>query len=112
VSAVAPGRVIRRALAFVLTASALKLLNVGNVQLAVLLGACIVVGPLFWHFVRSTGGLRRGWPPAVEPAEGDVLAAASAPETGPGADVIPIGRAAGRSADPVSEPARLAGPRR
>jgi uncharacterized membrane protein YfcA len=95
VSAVAPGRVIRRALAFVLTASALKLLNVGNVQLAALLGACVVAGPLFWHFVRSTGGLRRGWTPAVEHAEVIPIAAdRGAPATSP---------------EPVSEPAQLAG---
>src|SRR4051794_40081605 len=46
VSAIAPGRVIRRALAFVLTASALKLLNMGNVEVAVLLGAAVMGGPL------------------------------------------------------------------
>jgi len=110
VSAVAPGRVIRRALAFVLTASALKLLNLGNVQLAVFLGACVVVGPLFWHFVRSTGGLRRGWPPAVQAAEGDVPAAAGTGNR-PGADVIPIGagRGAERRPEADSEPAELAG---
>jgi uncharacterized protein len=106
VSAVAPGRVIRRALAFVLTASALKLLNMANVPLAVLLGACVVVGPLFWHVVRATGGLRRGWPPAAEAAEGDAVPVGAAP-IGPGADVIPI--AVNREAEPVSEPAELAG---
>jgi uncharacterized protein len=61
VSAIAPGRLIRRALAFVLTASALKLLDVGNVELAVILAAAAIVGPLFWRFVRQTGGLRRRW---------------------------------------------------
>ena len=61
VSAIAPGRVIRRALAFVLTASALKLLDVGNVQLAVVLVTAAVAGPLVWRVVRSTGGLRRGF---------------------------------------------------
>jgi hypothetical protein len=63
--------VIRRALAFVLTASALKLLNMGNVQLAVFLGAATVLGPIAWRFVRSTGGLRRGWPPAAKAASED-----------------------------------------
>lgn len=106
VSAVAPGRVIRRALAFVLTASALKLLNMGNVQLAVFLGACAVLGPLLWHYVRSTGGLRRGWPPAAGSAEAEVLPG-GAPAAGTGVDVIPI--PAGRAAEPVSEPAELAG---
>jgi uncharacterized membrane protein YfcA len=61
VSAIAPGRVIRRALAFVLTASALKLLDLGNVELAVVLTAAAVFGPLAWRYVRLTGGLRRGW---------------------------------------------------
>ena len=61
VSAIAPGRVIRRALAFVLSASALKLLNFGNAEVAVLLGMAAVAGPLSWRFVRSTGGLRRGF---------------------------------------------------
>jgi len=106
VSAVAPGRVIRRALAFVLTASALKLLNVANAPLAVLLGACVVVGPLFWHGVRATGGLRRGWPPAADGAEDDAVGVGAAP-IGSGADVIPIALA--REAEPVSEPAELAG---
>ncbi len=110
VSAVAPGRVIRRALAFVLTASALKLLNMGNVPLAVFLGACVVVGPLFWHFVRATGGLRRGWPPAVERAEGD-LVPTGGPQNGTGGPVIPLAaaREAEPDAEPVSEPAQLAG---
>jgi uncharacterized protein len=106
VSAVAPGRVIRRALAFVLTASALKLLNMGNVQLAVFLGACVVVGPLLWHYVRSTGGLRRGWPPAAERPGAEVLPGA-APTAGTAVDVVPI--PVGRAAEPVSEPAELAG---
>ena len=68
VSAIAPGRVIRRALAFVLTASGLKLLNMGNVPLVVVLVAATVLGPLVWRFVRSTGGLRRGWTAAAESA--------------------------------------------
>jgi uncharacterized membrane protein YfcA len=66
VSAVAPGRVIRRELAFVLTASALKLLNMGNVEVAVILTTVAVGGPFVWRFVRSTGGLRKGWKPAYE----------------------------------------------
>jgi uncharacterized membrane protein YfcA len=61
VSAIAPGRVIRRALAFVLTASALKLLDFGNAELAVVLTAAVIIGPLAWRYVRATGGLRRGW---------------------------------------------------
>ena len=61
VSAIAPGRVVRRALALVLTASALKLLEVGNAQLAMILTAAVVIGPFSWRYVRATGGLRRGW---------------------------------------------------
>src|SRR5207244_2105306 len=95
VSAIAPGRVIRRALAFVLTASALKLLNMGNVQLAVVLGAATALGPLVWRWVRATGGLRRGWPPAVEPAAEEI----------PG-EVIPL---AGARPAPAPQPVGLAG---
>jgi hypothetical protein len=61
VSAIAPGRLIRRALAVVLTASALKLLDVGNVELAVVLTAAVALAPFAWRYVRSTGGLRPGW---------------------------------------------------
>ena len=106
VSAIAPGRVIRRALAFVLTASALKLLNVGNVQLAVLLAAAVVAGPLLWQAVRSTGGLRRGWQPAVDGADRELSGAGARTVSG-GADVIPI--AAARPAEEGAEPAQLAG---
>jgi len=73
VSAIAPGRVIRRALAFVLTASALKLLDFGNVELAVILTAAAVIGPLFWRFVRATGGLRRGWKSRFDAVEAEAL---------------------------------------
>lgn len=69
VSAIAPGRVIRRALAVVLTASALKLLDVGNVELAVVLTAAVVAGPFAWRWVRSTGGLRRGFRAAITAVE-------------------------------------------
>ena len=58
VSTRAPSRLIRGALAFVLTASGLKLLEVGNVQLAVVLAVAGVVGPVLWRYVRATGGLR------------------------------------------------------
>ena len=74
VSAIAPGRVIRRALAFVLTASALKLLNFGNTELAVVLTAAVVIGPLIWRFVRATGGLRLGWRSRTEAALEELLA--------------------------------------
>jgi uncharacterized protein len=57
VSAMAPGMVVRRALALVLTASALKLLGVGNIQLLVSLVAAGVGGPLAWRWIRSVHGL-------------------------------------------------------
>jgi hypothetical protein len=95
VSAIAPGRVIRRALAFVLTASALKLLNVGNVELAVVLATAAVGGPLVWRLVRSTGGLRRSWEASPD-APGE--------EFDP--EVIPV--SGGRRAE-APEPVELAG---
>src|SRR5256714_9881740 len=79
VSAIAPGRVIRRALAFVLTASALKLLNMGNVQLAVLLGAATLLGPLAWRYVRAAGGLRRARPGRARARPREPLAEAGQP---------------------------------
>jgi uncharacterized membrane protein YfcA len=65
VSARAPGKVIRRALAFVLTASGLKLLGAGNVQLLTALVVASVAGPLLWRWIHATGGLRR--PPGRGP---------------------------------------------
>jgi hypothetical protein len=85
VSAIAPGRVIRRALAFVLTASALKLLDFGNVEVAVILTAAAILGPLFWRYVRATGGLRRGWRGRIGAASDGLLpgGAAAAPPAVP-----------------------------
>ncbi len=88
VSAIAPGRVIRRALAFVLTASALKLFNIGNIELAVILGAACAAGPLVWRYVRATGGLRRGWPPAAQVA-GEEIPTPVAPLAGSPSTVAP-----------------------
>lgn len=73
VSALAPSAVVRRALAFVLTASALKLLGVGNVPLLAFLAVAGVSGPFLWRWVRSSHGLpagprRRPAALAVEPA--------------------------------------------
>jgi len=105
VSAIAPGRVIRRALAFVLTASALKLLNMGNVQVAVVLTASAVLGPMVWRLVRSTGGLRRGWEAARDAGGEEILSRDSRASTGD-ADVIPI---SGARASEATEPVELAG---
>jgi hypothetical protein len=68
VSAFAPGKVIRRALALVLTASGLKLLGVGTSQLMAILGVASLVGPFVWRAVRLTGGLRHGRQAVPTPA--------------------------------------------
>jgi uncharacterized protein len=77
VSTRAPGRIVRGALALVLTASGLKLLKVGNAQLAAVLVVAAVAGPLLWRWLRATEGLRRsvaGPRPAVD-GRADVFAA-------------------------------------
>ncbi len=51
------GRLVRWALVYVLLASALKLLGVGNVELGVALLAAFVAGPLVWALVRRRHGL-------------------------------------------------------
>jgi hypothetical protein len=76
-------------LAFVLTASALKLLNVGTVELAVILSAALVAGPLVWRFVRATGGLRRGWKPAPGASAEDFSGGGAAVDSADAA-VIPL----------------------
>lgn len=55
-SARAPGGLVRRALAFVLLASALKLLNVPNQATGVVLVVAMVVAPLLWMLVRRRHG--------------------------------------------------------
>ena len=55
-SARAPGGLVRRALAFVLLASALKLLNVSNQATAIILIAVLLVAPVLWMFVRRHYG--------------------------------------------------------
>ncbi|PZR80528.1 MAG: sulfite exporter TauE/SafE family protein [Candidatus Aeolococcus gillhamiae] len=57
ISARAPARLIRRVLAFVLLASGLKLVQVGNVELGVILLAVVVIAPVVWMLVRATDGL-------------------------------------------------------
>lgn len=59
VSAHASQAVIRRALVIVLTASALKLLGVGNGALLGSLATALVIGTLLWALVRHTQGLTR-----------------------------------------------------
>ena len=57
VSARAPARLLRRVLAFVLLASGLKLVQVGNVELGIILLAVVVIAPAVWVVVRATDGL-------------------------------------------------------
>jgi uncharacterized protein len=56
-SARAPGGLVRRALALVLLASALKLLQLSNAAMVVVLAVVVVVGPLVWMAARSRHGL-------------------------------------------------------
>jgi hypothetical protein len=58
-SAHAPGGWVRRALAFVLLASALKLLNVSTTDSAIVLLATLVVAPVLWMLVRRHYGVAR-----------------------------------------------------
>jgi uncharacterized membrane protein YfcA len=55
-SARAPGGLVRRALAFVLLASALKLLNVSNRDTGVILGLVLLIAPMLWMLVRRHYG--------------------------------------------------------
>ena len=55
-SARAPGGLVRRALAFVLLASALKLFNVSNSAAGITLGILLAVGPILWMVVRRQHG--------------------------------------------------------
>ncbi|MGL5929420.1 MAG: sulfite exporter TauE/SafE family protein [Dermatophilaceae bacterium] len=68
----APGGLVRRALAFVLLASALKLLDVPTATTGLVLLAALVVAPLLWMAVRRHHGLpalgRRAAPPAMSPS--------------------------------------------
>jgi hypothetical protein len=55
-SARAPGGLVRRALGFVLLASALKLLDVSTMQTGIILLAVLIVAPLVWMVVRRRHG--------------------------------------------------------
>jgi hypothetical protein len=55
-SARAPGGLVRRALAFVLLASALKLLNVSNLTTAIILALVLLIAPVLWMLVRRHHG--------------------------------------------------------
>jgi uncharacterized membrane protein YfcA len=55
-SARAPGGLVRRALAFVLLASALKLLNVSTTDTGLILLLVVIFAPVLWMFVRRRHG--------------------------------------------------------
>jgi len=55
-SARAPGGLVRRALAFVLLASALKLFNVPNTETAIVLAMALLFAPVLWMLVRRRHG--------------------------------------------------------
>jgi hypothetical protein len=55
-SARAPGGLVRRALAFVLLASALKLLNFSNQQTGIILLLVLLIAPVLWMLVRRKHG--------------------------------------------------------
>jgi uncharacterized protein len=65
-SARAPGGVVRRALAFVLLASALKLLDISNTDTALILLLVAIVAPLLWMIVRR----RHGFPAFASRGDG------------------------------------------
>ncbi|MBT0770537.1 sulfite exporter TauE/SafE family protein [Kineosporia sp. J2-2] len=73
-----PGGLVRRALAFVLLASALKMFGVGNTGTAALLAAFLVITPAVWMLLRR----RHGFPALARPGEDDEEAAAADPGSG------------------------------
>ena len=64
-SARAPGGLVRRALAFVLLASALKLLHVSNIHTGIILLLVALIAPLLWMLVRRRHGFPAWRPSAV-----------------------------------------------
>jgi uncharacterized membrane protein YfcA len=60
-SSSAPQMVVRRALALVLIASGLKLLNASNLQLLLALVIVGIAGPLLWMAARRVVGLPASW---------------------------------------------------
>jgi uncharacterized protein len=74
VSARAPARLLRRVLAFVLLASGLKLVQVGNIELGIILLAVAVIAPAVWIVVRRTDGLMLRRPQPVVAVHDDAHA--------------------------------------
>ena len=83
-SARAPGGLVRRALAFVLLASALKLLNVSTAHTGILLGLVLLFAPLLWMLVRRHHGFPAlalsGPRPQTGPAHAGEVSTVSAPK--------------------------------
>jgi uncharacterized protein len=66
ISSRAPGGLVRRVLAFVLLASALKMFDVSNTGTVLILAAVLLAAPVFWMFVRTRHGLPAfPWPQAA-----------------------------------------------
>jgi uncharacterized membrane protein YfcA len=64
-SAIAPSGLVRRALAFVLLASGLKLLNFSNQTTGLILLAALTIAPALWMVIRRRHGF-----PALAPRGG------------------------------------------
>lgn len=69
-SARSPGGLVRRALAFVLLASALKLLDVSNTTTGIALILVLIFAPVVWMLVRRTHGFPALAPSQKKPAAG------------------------------------------
>jgi uncharacterized membrane protein YfcA len=69
-SARAPGGLVRRALAFVLLASGLKLFNLSNQLTGIVLGLTLLFAPLLWMLVRRHYGFPAMVPRRRPPAAG------------------------------------------
>jgi uncharacterized protein len=95
ISARGQSGLIRRALAIVLFASALKLLNATNTELVVGVAAAIVLGPIAWALLRRSNGL-----PALARNEAPVAAPAPPAPSSAGAELLtgPGPHSPGRSA--------------
>jgi uncharacterized membrane protein YfcA len=81
-SAVAPGGLVRRALAFVLLASALKLFNVPNTETAIILLVTLLFAPILWMLVRR----RLGYPAMARWKQQDKSKPKAEPSRRAGAD--------------------------
>ncbi|MFV0460343.1 MAG: sulfite exporter TauE/SafE family protein [Actinomycetales bacterium] len=79
ISSRAPGGLVRRVLAFVLLASALKLLGVDNATTGIILVTGLVAAPIAWALLRR----RYGFPMFVSLANSQARTASAAPSPAP-----------------------------